>query len=494
MSPPSSARRLFDALAELPGLLALLAVLLLLAETVAPRLSYPFDLEWMEGGMLVHALRLQQGLPLYTEPSAEWIPYIYPPLYPALIAAAAGILPQDVLPLDYALARGISLLGTGLGALSLALLLRRAGGGLGLCAGVAAAFLSTYDESGAFFDLVRADGLLIALIGGSLLALQRRHLGLAGALLVLAFLTKHSFALLGLPMLAWVARTQGRAGALRFALSSVLPALLATGALQLWSEGWFLVYLLEVPASHGMVGPRALEAPLELVQALPVLAAAGVLAAILLRWRAPAGTPGSERWLFGPFLLVLLVLVVLMRAHVGGYLNVLIPGFWGLALGSGLLLARLSQRLPRPSLSAGIGLLCLLQVGLGRWEPAIYQPPPADREAGEALLERIRAVEGEVFMPHAPWYPHLAGKQPSLPLIALMDLDHGGRMADYLPRIDEAIAAQRWQLIVLANTDFGHGIDEHYRRSERIRFTGRALMPKTGWQARPREIYLPRPR
>lgn len=486
-SPPP---RLLPVVAELPGLLALVAVLALLLTTSAPRLAYPFDLEWMEGGMLVHALRLHQGLPIYTEPSADWIPYIYPPLYPALMAAGAAVL-----PLDHALGRAISLVGTGLGALFLALLLRRSGAGIGLAAGVAACFLSTYDDSGAFFDLVRADGLLIALIGGCLLALSSRRLALAGGLLVLAFLTKHTFALLGLPMLLWVGSSMGRAASLRFLLFSVGPALLVTGLLQLRTDGWYLVYLLEVPSRHGLVGSRVGGAPLELVRALSVLAAAGVLAAVGLLLRPPPGPrEPSERLLFGPFLLVLLVLTVVMRAHVGGYLNVLIPGFWAVCLGAGLLLARLARRIPRLPTSAIMGLLCLVQVGVGRWEPARYQPTEADTQAGEALIERIRAVEGEVFMPHAPWYPHLAGKQPSLPLIALWDLDHGGRMASYMDLIDEAIAARRWQAIILADDKLGHGLTEHYRRAERIRYSGNALMPKTGWQARPREVYLPRAR
>ena len=43
---------------------AVMAVVLLvwLIQDFTVRVAYPFDIEWMEGGMLVHAWRLRQGL------------------------------------------------------------------------------------------------------------------------------------------------------------------------------------------------------------------------------------------------------------------------------------------------------------------------------------------------------------------------------------------------------------------------------------------------
>ncbi|HVR19832.1 MAG TPA: hypothetical protein VMS65_09050, partial [Polyangiaceae bacterium] len=55
------------------------------------RLRYPYELEWMEGGMLGHALQLLAGKPLYPEPSPDFVPFIYGPLYSYAGALAAGI-------------------------------------------------------------------------------------------------------------------------------------------------------------------------------------------------------------------------------------------------------------------------------------------------------------------------------------------------------------------------------------------------------------------
>src|SRR5688572_24966262 len=56
-----------------------------LAEVWAARLGWPYDLEWMEGGMLAHSWRLAEGLPLYVEPGPEFVPFVYPPGYAALV-------------------------------------------------------------------------------------------------------------------------------------------------------------------------------------------------------------------------------------------------------------------------------------------------------------------------------------------------------------------------------------------------------------------------
>ena len=42
--------------------------LVLLATAISGRVGYPYDLEWMEGGMLHHAQRIHDGLGIYVPP------------------------------------------------------------------------------------------------------------------------------------------------------------------------------------------------------------------------------------------------------------------------------------------------------------------------------------------------------------------------------------------------------------------------------------------
>src|SRR6185369_16069281 len=78
----------------------------LLVEAIAGRVCYPYDLEWMEGGMLHHALRIRLGEGIYAPPSVDFIPYLYTPLYPTLLALFGG--PSGP---SYLLGRAVSVAG-----------------------------------------------------------------------------------------------------------------------------------------------------------------------------------------------------------------------------------------------------------------------------------------------------------------------------------------------------------------------------------------------
>ena len=68
----------------------------LLLHCFSARVGYPLDLEWMEGGMLCHALRIMEGKALYAEPSVEFISFLYTPLYPLLLAGLGKLIDSRV--------------------------------------------------------------------------------------------------------------------------------------------------------------------------------------------------------------------------------------------------------------------------------------------------------------------------------------------------------------------------------------------------------------
>ena len=53
------------------------------------RVRFPYELEWMTGSTLDHIERARAGQPIYAPPSADWIPFLYPPLYYGVAAAFA---------------------------------------------------------------------------------------------------------------------------------------------------------------------------------------------------------------------------------------------------------------------------------------------------------------------------------------------------------------------------------------------------------------------
>ena len=123
-------------LADAPMVAMAVGMAILLARTVYGRISHPFDLEWMEGGMLLHASRVANGQAIYVPPSIDFIPFIYPPMYPWLVGGLSNL----GLPLDYTLGRAVSIAGVALAGAVLAAAVRKEGGswalGIGLGVGV----------------------------------------------------------------------------------------------------------------------------------------------------------------------------------------------------------------------------------------------------------------------------------------------------------------------------------------------------------------------
>jgi hypothetical protein len=303
-------------LLRLTPLLLAVYLIVVVAATFAARLFYPFDLEWMEGGMLTHAWRLAHGEQLYVVPSAEFIPFIYPPGYPALLAWLSSWF-----ELDYPLGRSVSIVGTILSTASVFFTIRlasnhRSSWRYGLIG--AAVWVGTYGATGAFMDIVRPDslgvGLLACAIGFSFSKRPWAPL-LAGLFIFLAFTVKHNLAAFGLPLLIGLAWRGGRSTAFRFALTSVVPALVFVFWMQVRSEGRFLSYLLGVPSSHPVVGMRVWPGtPWELAEALPVVVALTSLTLMVAVGRHLRDGKHARWWFGMAFFLLALTVTSFERA------------------------------------------------------------------------------------------------------------------------------------------------------------------------------------
>ncbi|MCB1615866.1 MAG: hypothetical protein KDI30_07610, partial [Pseudomonadales bacterium] len=81
----------------LPGLVVFLFVCFF--SVSLQRLSYPYEIEWIEGGVLHQVTRVLDGLPLYTQPSMDFIPALYTPFYYYISAFFTGILGWGFFPL-----------------------------------------------------------------------------------------------------------------------------------------------------------------------------------------------------------------------------------------------------------------------------------------------------------------------------------------------------------------------------------------------------------
>jgi hypothetical protein len=437
------------------------------------RLAYPYDLEWMEGGMLCHALRLVQGEPIYAEPSARFVSFAYTPLYPILLGLLAPLTGVGYLP-----ARALSLAAFVSALLVAYLFVRRAGGsraaGLGTAALPAAAFAPT----GAWYDLARVDALFLGLAAVSVAVgwwgrKDRAGPVVAAVLMIAAFFAKQTAlpfaAALGLALL--IVR---RGAAARYATTLVLAGGLGLAWAHLASGGWFWTYTFGLHRRHPFdVMGAALVTPARLALLLgPGLV---LLAAALLRARTAVllYATGMALTAFG--------VSALGAGTEWSYYNALIPGVYFAALAVGTAAATMETRCPVLApllLSSAVacapgGLLSVVAravPGAGLALPLGYDlrgflPSRADRVRGDALVARLAAVSGDVFVPDHNFYPHLAGKPTHLHAMNLADLQGAGMR---VPRdLVEKVREKQFSLVVVDREDPEDGADSPAARTRR---------------------------
>jgi len=444
------------------GLCVLPAVLSLIAQgrLFAGRVSYPIDLEWMEGGMLVHAQRIADGQGIYVAPSMEFIPYLYTPLYPALVA-----LLSFVFPLGYVLGRLVSISAFAGALLCMVVAVigearERQGRWLAALAGIAGAgaVASGFAFTGQFYDLVRADSLLL-LLEVIALGLALRGKGwpsavVGGIVIALGFFTKQTASILGIGIGLGLLIANWRR-ALCFGAAAAVT--LGTGFLLLMrtSDGWFWTYVFQLHQSHAFswnmafVGASVATAK----HGWPVYAAL-VLVTGILAWRR--GLRRADAILFGS------VLAGQAAAMVGfgtkwAFANAFIPAVFFPVLAAALLTARLlgeartevridRRWLTSPGAAATLALLA--------WQPIHAQaaatdrtvPTSRDRVAAAALVSELRELPGPLFIPSHSYYGVLAGKRSFVHRIGLYDVDAAFAMRE---RLASSLREQTFASVVL---------------------------------------------
>ena len=436
------------------------------------RIAYPLDLEWMEGGMLLHAQRVVDGKPIYGPPSVEFISFLYTPFYGLLV----GWLGK-VVGLSYLLGRVVSVLSfTAVLAVVFLAVRRQCGRGwAGALWGTAACGLvaSTFQHTGAWYDLVRNDSLYLALVATSLYLLRyhnqsARGVALAGVLAVLAFFTKQTASLFivlsGVTLLLMSWR--------RHPIYVVIVGA-GTGALLLLgnalTDGWFWKYTFEMHQGHDLYWDRIW--PVTELTLLGFFPAVGLVFGVWLLaapvcWLASRSLSRVDR---GNLYWALVALVGIAVSAVGyatqwASKNAFIPGllFPGMfvAMGVADLVRRLAgsgRSWPRVVVAASLslmlgGLLAAQMVGQ-LYDPENHIPTDKDRVTGEKLIKRLRAARGEVLMPYHPFYPVLAGKKPHYHQMGINDVGRAG--FGYPESIRSSIDEGRYELIILDNPPQG---------------------------------------
>ena len=463
------------------------------------RMGYVFTLEWLEGASLIQVHRLLSGQPLYVQPTFDYVPLIYSPLYFYVSALFARVLGFGFLPL-----RLVSFLST-LGCVAMVfLVVRQYTANLYASVMAAGSFLALYKISDTWFDLARVDMLAVFLTLLGVYLMQSRsawRLIFAGVAISLAAITKQTYWILVLPVLVYALFLHGRWG-LVMAASVLVVSLGAHLLLNAIYQGWysFFIYsagfgqgssILAGGIVHFMQGYW-----LDVVfKTVPIFFLLFVLF-FVLRFRTYRTVLGLLALSSG-----MIVLSWLGILNKGGFNNVLIPSYTMFLIGAWLAIGELLRKGAASDLArAGILLVYALQLGLLLYPVAPQIPTARDFKAGQALLQELRRQPGDVYIPFDNYLALNANKKPFAGFGSLGDLNQlpGGIGKRDWNRINaqlrDMLKSQAFSLIILdENADWGSAQHyfETYYQSTPIHYSEGVFFPVAGWRIRPGFRYTP---
>ena len=497
---PGSWSRLGDVLGYL-SLAAAGSFIALYVGLAVMRMSYPFELEWMEGGSLGQVSWILAGHKLYGRPSLEFTPWVYPPLYFYVSAALSSILAGGFFPL-----RLVSFV-CSLGSIALVFaMVRRETGGFRPAMLSAGLFAATYQLGGTWFDLARSDSLFLVLLLGAVYVLGQdssaRSAVIAGTLLSLSFFSKQTALVVAVPLVLYCAATDRRR-ALWFVATCVLLIGGGTILLDRWQEGWFSYYVFTLP---GRLSSRVI--PERVVYfwtrdvVLPLAVASALALCYILRI---AAEPSRRGWFYAAVAAGMCAGAWIPRMQSGGYVNTLIPAYAVVSVLFGLGLEDVRRTVlradspPRRQLVAVLELLCVIQFVALIYNPLAALPKPGDLEAGRRIVRQLGRIRGDVLVFSQSYLASMAGKPATAHAAAILDvLGWGGEREKTAleAELRAAVLGGRFNALVLDDRNDGlfSTLLDRYEAAGPVLDDPRSFWPVTGYRVRPERLYLLRDR
>jgi hypothetical protein len=370
-------------------------------------------------------------------------------------------------------------------------------------------FAATFRISGAWFDIARVDSLFLFLLLAGLYAFDSpavlvRSL-VAPLLLFLSAFTKQPALIVAIALSVVTLLT--RQGFERVAFPCVFGTLFAGSFLIMnaLTDGWYQYYVFEMPGQHSIESVYLLGFWTGDIAGNVAIALGFCLfgAWSLVRERSAPGVPQrivADVCILGS----LFVVSYLSRIHSGGYNNVLMSVYAGIAIYFGIgLNAALDAVLKADGRGSGarlaiLGAAILQFLWLFYW-PQLQVPSRADREQGERILQRVAEIPGEVYWSDHPWYLQMIDKPTQAQEMAIFDVVRASGSAQWRQLLEGEMAAVvaegRYAAFVFDFQDFPHrvpGFGDHYELVD-ADLSGDAFRTVTGWDRRPRFLYVRRP-
>jgi hypothetical protein len=484
------ARRVLDWLVYVTGG----AYVLLFLFSAALRLIYPYEVEWNEGAVLDHAIRVLTGKPIYAAPSLDFAAFVYTPLYyyaTALLMKISGIGLWS--------GRLISILATLLTAGIAGRIVQRETHSNVLAFSSIALYLAFYHITGFFYDIVRMDALALFFVAVCVYAAMyvRRGYLVAALFVVLAYLTKQQMIFI-VPAIAFGLMFRNRKQAIWFSVLSTGIILLSTIVFNWTTNGWYRFYTLTIPgikAAQSFSWITAIEFFPKWVFGSLGLFTLVILIVIVMRGKK--NTQNNWPILLGAILMALISSAVSI-GNSGGYQNVFMPITLMIAILFPISIDAISKTLPEwPALARAIILLAFLSLAYNPLGEKMLFASGRQRQAGDDFIAKLRSIPGDVWIPFHGYIGSLAGKPPHVHFMAMNDalVPHDSTSARFQREIDSSLAAHRFSAVILDEENvFRWDSIQHYTRSSDIFSTPNVFLSRIGEVGtRPDHIYLPSP-
>ncbi len=461
--------------------------------TAASRIDYKFDLEWMEGGQIEHSARILEGERIYVEPSIEFAPYIYTPLY-AYLGAGAMVLSGE----NHIGTRALSIFATLACIVLIYLIVKKVTASV--FAGIIAAgfFAATYKLSGFWFDLARVDSVFIAFFLVSVMFLVKertpKNLILSAVFAFLSYFTKQSALFVVAPIMIYLFFEDKKLN-WYFNLTFVGLFLASTAIYSALTDGWFFYWNYLLPADHHW-NYKYFYAfwTSDLIKKVPVaVAALAAFSVVFLKDMKNRKIAALFAFAVGA-----IACAWLSRLHYGGWLNVLIPAHAALALVFGIAfnkMLRLSEKTDGAFYLKffALSLIIFQLVGMN-YDPKDALPTKTNRAAAEKFIDYLSGFEGEVYVPAHPFIARLASKKTYIHEMLVYDLliSDSPHKENFNEKFNSALENGYFEAIILNETSkLTEIVERYYRRTDRV-FDPDTILKSPVAQTGPTWIYLPK--
>jgi 4-amino-4-deoxy-L-arabinose transferase-like glycosyltransferase len=455
------------------------------------RLRYPFELEWIEGGMVDEVQRIVRGESIYVAPSINFVPFLYPPMFFYISAMVSSVLGDGFLPL-----RLVSFAASLVSFSVIFLIVSEETGNWRSALISTGLFAATFRVTGDWLDLARVDSLFLAfwLLFIYFVRDQKSlvYSLLAGVFAAMAFLTKQTALIASLPIMLPLFYWNWKR-ALSLLATAALIVGITTLILNQMSSGWYVYYVFDLLSQQAQWLPLLFVSFWrdDILVHLPL----AVLFITYFLIGRKLDRFSLVQWL--SILMGALAASFITRVKIGGDDNVLLPAYAVLSILFGLgldQLLKLADQLHvdhRGRAGVMIYIACLIQLIILFYNPLPLIPKKADLNNGHKLVQLLSEVDGEVFLPNQGYLPTLAGKRPYAHHSAIWDVLKGDVQTEgkslLMESLNDAIRHQTFDMIILV-PGWSYcciEIDQYYTKMDDPFQDGTVFY----WDSRPISVY-----